>query len=210
MKRRFARLEVDRGFHTPGPPWDIYEKMNGKKGARKSIRTTLMAWLVWLGLALPALCQNEELRAKSLNVVDGFGAFAVLTGDPGWERDWQKPRTAFPDFQLAPELTAGAQATLIVGFANASVVAGRALIGCDLEIAPPHAGSTIQRDIVCFDGTLDGPTKDLRLTVMRTDITAEKARDDGLRLLPITVRDRFRHVDVPLYVRFGIHLGDGP
>ena len=143
--------------------------------------------------------QNEEAR-KSIN---GFGAALIITPDADWEAKWNTPSDTRPRFSTVDKLKIGAEATVLIFFANPMLNPdGRVDVTCDVKITRPNNKVTENKGLRGFTGNLKGPTTYTYLTESVIRFVGEPTDPIGEWIIEVTVNDNYRQVSVPLRAKF--------
>jgi hypothetical protein len=142
--------------------------------------------------------------SQDQKVVNGFGAFVIVTSDQDWEEKWSTPSDSTPGFTTADEVPFGKKLTILVFFANPKPDAkGDIRITCDLKVTRPDGSTSIsQKGVDCASGALTGPPENLRLTQMVAEFIGEAGDPPGQWVVEVIVRDENADATVPLRTGF--------
>lgn len=131
---------------------------------------------------------------------DGFAGMILLTANPDWKKEWQKPVGTSPKFQVADKITAGQTVTLLTFFMNPMAdAAGNSNLRCDMSMTDPKGVTKVlQKDVVCFEGAISGPRGRLFLSRPTLDLSFDASDTLGVWTFDVHLRDVVRKVELPL------------
>jgi hypothetical protein len=160
-----------------------------------------VSWLA-LGIADRAAAASPEAAPAS-----PFAGSVLLTPDEDWRARWGAAQTTpgvTPKFTEVSTLTHGQKAWLLIFFSRPSLdAAGKARISTDLRFIRPDGKPALdQRDVVCFEGRLVGRPGSDHLCTANIEFIGEAADPAGTWRVQVTLRDKLRGTEVPLFTTF--------
>ncbi|WP_296248377.1 hypothetical protein [uncultured Stenotrophomonas sp.] len=171
-------------------------------------------WLVGLLLLpLPSVAQSGwvDMKGKPVPETDsaksreGFSATLVITPDQDWRQKWDTPPETIPRFSEADEVGADGELFILTFLSNPKVdsASGMTDVACDFVILRPDGSySTKERDLPCFVVKLQGDPRNVYLSTAALKYVAEPTDQRGKWAVSVTVKDRFRGVEIPLNASF--------
>jgi hypothetical protein len=165
----------------------------------------LLATVAWLagGSAGHAVAASPEAAPAS-----PFAGSVLLTPDEDWRARWGASQSTnpgvTPKFTEASTLAHGKKAWLLIFFSRPSLdAAGNARISTDLRFIRPDGKPALdQRDVACFEGRLVGRPGGDHLCTANIEFVGEAADPAGTWRVQVTLRDKLRGTEVPLFTTF--------
>jgi hypothetical protein len=179
------------------------------------MRHLVAAVMASLLLAGPAQSQSVYWRdpsgmpvaeTESMKSKDGFGGWLLATTDEDWEKKWNSPPEAKPNFARAGTVPYGKKVFILTFFGNPKRDRrGNVNVRCDLRISSPAGNVALaQKDMICFAGQIKGNPYHLRLSAPVIGFSGDAGDPSGIWVVEVVLRDAVRNVELPLRTTFAL------
>ncbi len=167
--------------------------------------------LALLAIALPALAQvpvpepaaSATPAEPSLASLDGY---IVVTPDADWRQQWDAAIDGRPAFRSADSVAPGGVLYVLTFIVNpAPGLGNRANVRCDVQVLRPDGTYSVnQRDVVCYQGIINGDPLHAYLAAPTLTFRGEPTDQRGRWAVRVTLHDRNRSVALPLEAAFTV------
>jgi hypothetical protein len=145
------------------------------------------------------VAETEATKSK-----DDFGGSLLATTDEDWEKKWNTPPEAKPNFNMAGSVPYGKKVYILTFFANPKLdEQGKASVRCDIRILTPTGKVSFeQKDATCFAGTIQGSSYAWRLSEPVIAFSGDPDDPQGTWAIEVMLRDVIRKVELLLRTTF--------
>ncbi len=169
------------------------------------------ALLAALAFALPAPAQVAAIdpaagTAPTIAEAPTLDGYIVVTPDTDWRAQWNLAIDSRPDFRTADSVEQGGVLHLLTFINNpAPGLGNRANVRCDVRVIRPDGSYSVnQRDVVCYQGIINGDPQHAYLAAPTMMFRAEPTDQRGRWTVQVTLHDRNRGVELPLEASFTV------
>jgi hypothetical protein len=175
--------------------------------------TRFLASLVLLAFCTVALAQNSFWKDEKGNPTaetdsrkskNDFGGWLLVTSDQDWQERWERPTGPAPSFTEAKTASIGQRLFTLIIFGNPALDAsGSASVQCDIRVTRPNGTRSIDaRDVVCFQGRVEGSPSALFLSEPIIAYVGEPKDPKGEWLVEVHLKDLVRKTTLELKTSF--------
>lgn len=182
--------------------------------ARSAIGAALVT-AVLPAVALPQTLGPSALPRKGATIMrpeggqpkpgnEALAGSVLVTANQDWKARWNAQGRGSPGFTEASTVARGQKVWALITFSNPGLDrSGQAHIGCDLRMLKPDGKTAVdQKGLSCFDGTLTADQQALYLATQSLEFVGEPADPAGTWRVEVTLHDKVRRVDLPLFAAF--------
>jgi hypothetical protein len=141
-------------------------------------------WRTKEGASIP---ESDQVRSK-----DGFSAMLLMTSDPNWLKEWNKPPEHDPHFTTSHNVSLGKELNILTVLSNPKLDAKKlANVECDFSVQKPDGTFSIdQHALDCFKTKVPGNPQNLYMTAATLKFISESSDQKGEYKVQVTLHDK--------------------
>ena len=149
----------------------------------------------YLGKDLSSWPQTEARKVQN-----DFAAWLLVTPNLDWQKRWDTPPDTIPYFDEASEVRIGEQLVILTFFTNPGINdSGNSLVNCSLKVTRPDGSYSVpEQGFDCLNEKLQGNPRNIRLSPVVIQFTAEDSDPLGVWVVEVTLEDKIRQVFLKL------------
>lgn len=152
--------------------------------------------------AVAVLPANAQSPSPSDQASKGsFSALAIVVSDPNWQKKWNTPVEAVPEFTAVKRIGVGERGALLTFFSGATIKKGVVRLNCDVKVTTPDGVKKHPKKL-CFESKRAGPSGHVYMTGLAIEFAPTAEDTPGLVRFDIGITDANSGVRLPLSVSF--------